>query len=81
MLPGSKRERKSDLGDTFKMLASFLFVFNMDVCRITAEQFPGMSEDLTRRRRVTSAQFNDVWQIVLDKMLGAGLVPYLTLVR
>ena len=60
------------------MLASFLFVLNMDVCKLTGEQmgFPGV----IRRRRVTSAKFNDVWQKVLDKMHG-GLVPYQALVQ
>ena len=73
-----KEEEELRPWDTFKMLASFLFVLNMDVCKLTGEQmgFPGV----IRRRRVTSAKFNDVWQKVLDKMHG-GLVPYQTLVQ
>ena len=76
---GFKEEEEMRPWDTFKMLASFLYVLNMDVCKLTGDQmgFPGV----IRRRRVTSsAKFNDVWQKVMDKMHG-GLVPYQTLVE
>jgi len=67
--------------DTLKVLSSFLFMLRMEIWRNVAEHsgvILDMSEDLLRRR-VTSVQFNEVWQQILDKMHG-GLVPYLTLV-
>ena len=78
---GFKDEGEVKPWETLKILSSFLYMLRIDDWRNIAEHFaiPDMSEDLMRIR-VTSAQFNEVWQSILDK-LHERLVPYLALVE
>jgi len=75
------KDHEFKLWNTFMMLRSFLRMLNFDGCRNTAEQMglPEISEDLMRTR-VSSTQFNKIFQKILDKLNG-GVVPFMALVE
>eukprot|EP00092_Neocalanus_flemingeri_P035530 GFUD01038674.1.p1 GENE.GFUD01038674.1~~GFUD01038674.1.p1 ORF type:complete len:406 (-),score=128.53 GFUD01038674.1:125-1342(-) len=58
--------------DMFKLLLNIAREFRFDVVRKAAESV-GLAED--HQMRVTSSQFNSMWQEVLDSMPG-HLIPY-----
>jgi len=67
--------------DSLLILASFLMLLRTDLNRNTAEHL-GLSDMCGNllEIRVTSSQFNDLLQKILDKM-SCRLVPYLTLIE
>eukprot|EP00092_Neocalanus_flemingeri_P007355 GFUD01007942.1.p1 GENE.GFUD01007942.1~~GFUD01007942.1.p1 ORF type:complete len:485 (-),score=118.85 GFUD01007942.1:139-1593(-) len=67
------------LWDTFKLFLHILIQFCTEPMRKEAETvgLPDVFDDV---KRVTSAQFNNMWQQLLDST-GFWLVPYITLVE